>query len=60
MSEDLWFRTMLGIDVHAPPLPEQETRLEFIKRYAEDSEKRLAVLQEKDEIWWEEKHNVLM
>ena len=54
VSEDLWFRTMLGIDVHAPPLPEQETRLEFIKRYAEDSEKRLAVLQEKDEIWWEE------
>jgi uncharacterized damage-inducible protein DinB len=54
ISEDLWFRNMLGIDVGAPPLPEQETRLEFIKRYAQDSGKRLAVLQEKDEAWWEE------
>jgi uncharacterized damage-inducible protein DinB len=53
VSEDLWFRTMLGIDVDAPPLPEKETRLEFIKRYAEDSGKRLAVLQEKNEFWWE-------
>lgn len=53
MSEDLWFRNMLGIDVGAPPLPEQETRLEFIKRYAEDSGKRLAALQEKGKAWWE-------
>jgi uncharacterized damage-inducible protein DinB len=53
VSEDLWLRTMLGIDVGAPPLPKQETRLEFIKRYAEDSGKRLAVFQEKDEAWWE-------
>src|SRR5262249_3202712 len=42
MSEDKWFTTMLGIDVGAPPLPAQETRLDFIRRYAEDSEKRLA------------------
>ena len=54
VSEDLWFRNMLGIDVGAPPLPKQETRMEFMKRYAEDSGKRLAVLQEKDEAWWEE------
>ena len=53
VSEDLWLRTMLGIDVGAPPLPKPETRLEFIKRYAEDSGKRLAVLQGKDEAWWE-------
>src|SRR6185503_18999396 len=45
---------MFGIDVGAPPLPEQETRLEFIKRYAEDSGKRLAMLKEKDKIWWEQ------
>ena len=31
MSEDTWFRTMLGIDVGAPPLPQQETRLAFMK-----------------------------
>ncbi len=54
MSENKWFRTMFGIDVSAPPLPEQETRLEFIKRYAEDSGKRLAVLKEKDKSWWEQ------
>ena len=53
MSENLWFRNMLGIDVNAPPLPPQETRLEFIKRYAEDSGNRLAVLKQKDESWWE-------
>ena len=53
MSEDIWFRNMLGIDVGAPPLPEQETRLEFINRYAEDSGKRLAALKEKDKAWWE-------
>jgi len=54
MSEDLWFHTMLGIDVSAPPLPKLETRLEFIKRYADDSEKRLAALREKPDAWWEE------
>jgi uncharacterized damage-inducible protein DinB len=54
VSEDLWFRDMLGIDVGAPPLPAQETRLEFIKRYVEDSGKRVAALREKRESWWEE------
>ena len=53
VSEDLWFRNMLGIDVGAPPLPQSETRLEFMKRYAEDSGKRLAALQGKNEPWWE-------
>jgi len=53
MGEDKWFCNMFGIDVGAPPLPEKETRLEFIKRYAEDSEKRLAMLKEKDKYWWE-------
>jgi len=54
VSEDLWFRNMLAIDVGAPPLPKEETRLEFMKRYAEDSGKRLAALREKDESWWQE------
>lgn len=53
VSEDLWFRNMLGIDVGAPPLPAKETRVEFIRRYAEDSERRLAALQAEDETWWE-------
>jgi len=54
VSENLWFKNMLGIDVGAPPLPSVETRLEFIKRYAEDSGKRLEALRTKDEAWWEE------
>jgi len=53
-GEDFWFRTMLGVDVQAPPLPQQETRLEFIHRYAEDSGKRLVVLQQKEGARWEE------
>ena len=53
VSENLWFINMLGIDVAAPPLPASETRLEFIKRYAEDSKKRLDALKPKDESWWE-------
>jgi uncharacterized damage-inducible protein DinB len=54
VSEDMWFRNMLGIDVNAPPLPARETRIEFMKRYAEDSGRRLEVLQRTDERWWEE------
>jgi uncharacterized damage-inducible protein DinB len=53
VSEDLWLRTMLGIDVGEPPLPAQETRLEFMKRYAEHSGKRLEQFRAKDEAWWE-------
>jgi uncharacterized damage-inducible protein DinB len=53
VSEDLWFRGMLGIDVGAPPLPKDEVRLEFMRRYAEDSAKRLAELRRRDEAWWE-------
>ena len=53
VSENLWFMDMLGIDVGAPPLPKTETRMEFIRRYAEDSAKRLAALKTKEESWWE-------
>ena len=57
VSEDLWFRSMLKIDVGAPPLPKEETRVCFVRRYAEDSGKRLAELQEKGESWWEQETN---
>jgi len=53
VSENLWFMSMLGIDVGATPLPNLETRLNFVKQYAEDSGKRLTALQSKDENWWE-------
>jgi hypothetical protein len=37
VSEDFWFRTMLDIDVGAPPLPRDETRLEFMRQYAKSA-----------------------
>ena len=54
LSEDGWFKSMLGIDVAASPLPKDETRKAFIACYAENSEKRWRALQEKDDAWWEE------
>ncbi len=54
VSEDLWFKQPLGIDVGAPPLLETETRIEFIRRYAQDSLRRLDELGHKDDAWWEE------
>ena len=57
VSENTWFINMLGIEVGAPPLPDPETRLGFIRRYAEDSTKRLRVLQSKEESWWEAETN---
>jgi uncharacterized damage-inducible protein DinB len=54
VSEDAWFRTMLGIDVGGSPLPESETRLEFMRHYAEASGKRLGRLRQAEERWWEE------
>lgn len=54
MSENKWFHGMLGIDVCESPLPEKEERLEFIKKYAKDSGKRLEILKGKDKSWWEQ------
>lgn len=54
VSEDLWFRTMLGIGIGASPLPEEESRLAFMRKYAEDSGKRLEALGQQKEPWWEE------
>jgi uncharacterized damage-inducible protein DinB len=54
VSEDIWFRMMLDIDVGEPPLPKEEVRLEFMRRYEEDSGKRLAALRTKNEEWWED------
>jgi uncharacterized damage-inducible protein DinB len=54
VSEDAWFRTMLGIDVAAAPVPPHESRIEFIRQYAQDSGKRLEVLRRTEERWWEE------
>ena len=53
-SEDRWFTGMFGINVGAPPLPAEETRLAFIRRYDEDSCQRLDQLRQKPAAWWEE------
>jgi hypothetical protein len=55
VSEDAWFRNMLGIDVAAPPVPRPEARIEFIRQYAHDSGKRLDVPRRAEERWWEER-----
>lgn len=54
VSEDLWFRTMLGIDVAAPPLPDEEGRADFQRRYAEDSRRRLDALRHLPDAWWQD------
>lgn len=53
VSENLWFRDILGVEVGAPPLPAAETRREFLRRYADDSARRLAALERTDDDWWE-------
>jgi uncharacterized damage-inducible protein DinB len=53
-GEDLWMRTMLGIDLGEPPLPPEETRLAFLRRYASASERRHQHLAAKPDPWFEE------
>ena len=53
VSEDLWFRTMLGIGTSVSALPEIESRLDFIERYAASSAERLDALRSQPESWWE-------
>jgi uncharacterized damage-inducible protein DinB len=55
LSENAWFCNMLGIDVSAPPLPLDQTRLGFVLQYGTDSSKRFEALTSKtDEAWWEQ------
>jgi len=54
VSEDNWMKNMLAIDAGMPQLPTQETRLEFLRHYTAASQKRLAMLREKPNEWFEE------
>ena len=54
LSEDHWFANILGVDVAPEPLPEDETRVEFMHQYANAAFRRLDALRGKDEAWWEE------
>jgi uncharacterized damage-inducible protein DinB len=54
VSENFWFATMLGIVVTQSPLPDQETRLAFMRCYIEYASQRLDALLETDDAWWEQ------
>ena len=54
MSEHNWMVNMLGIDVGAPALPAKETRLDFLRHYADVSQRRLALLRQKPDEWFQQ------
>jgi hypothetical protein len=54
VSEDAWMRNMLGLETDVTPLPATETRLDFLRHYADVSARRLLLLDTKSERWFEE------
>ena len=54
VSEDNWMKKMLGIQANQAALPQIETRIEFIKWYAQLSEIRFEHLRTKPDEWFEE------
>jgi len=54
VSEDLWFSDMLGIKVTDDPLPQEESRVNFMESYHRNATARLRALAEKPEAWWPE------
>lgn len=53
MSEDGWMKSMLGLSIARAVLPEQENRIAFLDHYAAASAERLALLEKKDDGWFE-------
>jgi uncharacterized damage-inducible protein DinB len=53
VSEDTWMRTMLGVTVSVPALPQQETRQAFLQHYATASGERLAQIEMQSDAWFE-------
>jgi uncharacterized damage-inducible protein DinB len=54
VSEDTWMRSMLGIAISRPALPEVESRLAFLQHYAVCSAERVALISEQPEAWFEQ------
>lgn len=54
LSEHNWMLNMLGIDPGRPALPPEETRVHFLKHYAELSAIRLQQLRAKPDEWFNE------
>ena len=54
IREDNWMRNMLGIDTKEDALPSSESKIEFIRWYAQVSQLRLNQLLSKSDDWFEE------
>jgi len=54
VSEEVWMRTMLGVDIGQTALPPIETRQSFLDHYARCSAERLAVLEHQPDDWFEQ------
>lgn len=54
VSEDNWMKNMLGIETIEPALPPLESKIQFIKWYANLSQSRLRQLRSKTDDWFEE------
>lgn len=52
-SEGRWMKTMLGIDT-GDPNPIDMTRQGFIDKYRADADRRLEIMRDKSEMWWQE------
>ena len=59
VSEDLWFKNMLGIDLAQPALPEKEARLEFLRVYADRSRKTPAKIAHSERRMVERRDDIL-
>jgi uncharacterized damage-inducible protein DinB len=53
VSEDGWMTRMLGIEIGWPPLPVPESRLNFLRHYAEATRRRLEQLRQRPAEWFE-------
>ena len=54
LSEDAWMHGMLGVAISLPALPARETRLDFLRHYAECSAARLDTLAAMPGEWFEQ------
>lgn len=52
-SEGRWMKIMMGLET-GDPNPAQRTKQAFIDKYRGDALKRLAMMREKPESWWQE------
>src|SRR5437763_15676482 len=52
-SEGRWMKSMLGIDT-GDPNPVEMTQPSFIDKYRTDASRRLEVMRDKPESWWQE------